>query len=291
MNRRTGPRQIIVSGMFAAVFFLFSTTAASAALGEENLRQNIPAEGLKVYFIQLTSGEATLIQTPEEETILVDTGSSFSKDELFSFFNEQEIRHIDRLVITNAQDEHFGNFKDIYDTYEPRQIYFPFYLEDYFQQLELGEATEAHALKRGDSLEWGESNIHILHPTVPLSLGMKDNSLVFQLVHGEQRFLFMSEATRRVEQELLNGYDLHSQILKVGDFGSLEASGEDFLKEVDAHVAVIFYRPEYYLEPEVLERLEESWVDVYPVKQHGHILVISQKDDYDVFMLPPKQDS
>lgn len=259
---------------------------------QPNIKKEIPHEGVKVYFIQLTSGEATLIELENEETILVDTGSSFSEKELLAFLHNQDLLYLDHLMITNPQDEHFGNFKTVYDQFEPEHIYYPHYMDDTFEHVKTKDDTTLHPLQKGDQFDVSEdARFHVLHPDKRLSMKTKDNSLVFQFIHDEQRFLFMSDCTRATEQYLLKDYDLHSEVLKVGDFGSMEGSGEQFLEEVDAHIAIIFYRPQHYLEPEVLERLKETWMDVYPLKEHGHVLIVSQGVHYDVFVLPSKQDS
>ncbi|WP_307334869.1 ComEC/Rec2 family competence protein [Caldalkalibacillus uzonensis] len=260
---------------------------SSEAFTPKNLRKMIPDEGMKVYFIQLKSGEATFIQLENGEGMLVDTGSKTSQKELIRFLSEQQIEHIHHLVITSQQEEFMGNFELIADLYEPQHLYYPFYLDDLFTSLELTAQAELHPLIEGDQVTLDEAcAIKVFHPQPRLSLSLQDNSLVFQLVHGDQCFLFTGTVSKKVEKELIKRHDLRSHILKVSDFGSTNASSEAFLEEVDAHVAIIFYRSADTIEPEVMERLESSWMDVYPVKKHGHILVVSQKEDYRVFVLP-----
>lgn len=287
-NRRRAMLWMIILSLITAL--VLTTNAQASAF--ENLKKSIPSKGLKVYFIQLTSGEATLIQLENGQNVLIDTGSAYSKEELFYFLNEHDVQVIHHLIITNKQDEHFGNFSDVYEQYYPKELYFPFYEENYFTKLQLDEDVMFHPLVSGDTITfYDDCQLKVLHPDESLSLSTKDNSLVFQLVHGEQKLLFTSDISAHVEKHIMEEYELRSHVLKVSDFGSRLSSSEAFLSEVDAHVAVIFYRSEHYLEPEVLERLQESWMDVYPVKKHGHILVVSEKEDYKVFVVPSEKDS
>lgn len=283
---------LLVAYVLVTTLFYPLQINANEIFTEKNLQKEIPSDGVKVTFIQLTSGEATLIELENGENVLIDTGSSFSEKELLLFLQERNIDHLEHLFITNQQDEHFGNFKKIMEQYEPKHLYYPYYLHEYFQKLAIGNEMEKRPVQEGDHLQMGnDTSFQIFHPNGTLALAPKDNSLVFQFRHGPHKFLFTSDISSHIEKRLLRDYDLKSEILKVGDFGSHQASSESFLEEVDAHIAVIFYRPQHYLVPEVLERLEETWIDIYPLKKHGHLLIVSGEHDYEVFVLPTTKDA
>jgi competence protein ComEC len=261
--------------------------------------KEVPQEGTKTHFIQLTNGEATLIELENDQNVLIDTGSYSSQKELFQYLDKRKIAQIDHLIITNDKDEHMGNLKDLYKEFLVHHIYFPHQLSSFFEGLNMEEGGQGlkevklHPLKQDQEIMLDADNsikIKVLHPGDSLALSPNDNSLVFQLIHGENRFLFTSDISEKIELELVRNYELQSQILKVCDFGSNQASSSEFLEEVDAHVAIIFHRPDFYLEPGVLERLEESWMDVYAIKKHGHIIIASQKDDYQVFIVGKEED-
>jgi competence protein ComEC len=260
---------------------------------KSSLQSEMPKEGARVHFIQLTNGEATLIQLENRKNILIDTGSYSSQRELFAYLEERNINIIHYLFITNEQDEHAGNVNDIVRGFQVDAIYFPYHLKgDLFQDetLDMEEET-LHPLKMDKSILLDSNGtIKIFNPGNELSLSPKDNSLVFQFIHEENIFLFTSDISEKVETYLIKNYNLRSHILKVSDFGSNQSSHSDFLAEVDAHVAIIFHRPDFYLVDEILERLEEFWIDVYPIKKHGHIVIVSNNGDYETFIAPSKKD-
>ncbi|WP_202079966.1 ComEC/Rec2 family competence protein [Caldalkalibacillus salinus] len=248
--------------------------------------QKIPKDGTQVHFIQLTNGEATLVQLEDKRTILIDTGSASSKRQLFKYIEKQDIFTVDELIITNDSDEHAGNLKEVIERYQIDHVYYPYALESFTNTFDWAEHTEHHPLTRDDKVTWNEhTSMHVLHPSEQLSGAPQDNSLVFQLEVGTTHLLFTSDVSEAVELELVEQFDLHSQILKVSDFGSNQSSHADFIAEVDPHIAVIFHRPKFYLHQDVVERLEESWMDVYPLKKHGHLLVVTYRDDYKVYIL------
>jgi competence protein ComEC len=261
--------------------------------------KEIPNGGTKTHFIQLTNGEAILIELENGQNVLIDTGSYSSQRELFRYLEKREIGHIDHLLLTNNSDEHMGNFTDLYKEFLVNHVYFPHQLSSLFENKAVHEEekgladTKFHPLKKNQEIMLDDEKnikIKVLHPGDSLSLSPKDNSLVLQYIHGENRFLYTSDISEKTELELVEKHDLQSQILKVSDFGSSQASSPKFLAEVDAHVAIIFHRPDFYLESSVLERLEETWMDVYAIKKHGHIIIASQADDYQLFIVGEEED-
>lgn len=286
MNRYSKQKRSIKQHVLIILLILaILTSCSSEAYSLQNLDKHIPEEGTIVHFIQLTNGEATLIKLESGETILIDTGSYSSAQELFRYLSQQEVVEIDHLFITNETDEHMGNLEEIYSEYHVKNVYLPYHLQDQIEELGLITSDKLHAMRRNEELTFDPYNkIKILHPADGLSLSPQDNSLVFQYIQKGNRILFTSDISEKTEQELIPQYDLHSQILKVSDFGSNQSSSPEFLAEVDAHVAVIFHRPVFYLGHEVLERLEESWMDVYPIKKHGNIIIVFMKDDYQLFI-------
>lgn len=254
----------------------------------KNLKPKVPDVGTRAHFIALPVGEATLIQIENGSTILIDTGSLTSQPQLYRYLKQHQVRRIDGLFVTNEEEEHIGNVQDILADFAVRTVYYPYQLEDeaFASVLRQYPHITFRALKRGDVIEFHDENvINVLHPDHQLSLSPQDNSLVLQWQHGKNRFLFTSDISRQTEQELAHTFDLESQILKVSDYGSIHASSAEFIQDVDAHVGIVFYRPERYLDPRVVQKLEESWMDVYAIKEYGHIVVVSVKDDYKVYLL------
>src|SRR3954471_2340791 len=72
-----------------------------------------PARNLEIYFIDVMGGAATLIVTPERESILIDTGWPGLEDRdpkrIEHVLKEVEgLDHLDHLVITHWHLDHFG---------------------------------------------------------------------------------------------------------------------------------------------------------------------------------------
>lgn len=96
------------------------------------------------------------------------------------------------------------------------------------------------------------------------------------------QILFTSDINQEIEQRLLERYPLKSEILKVSDFGGVAGSDATFLEKVDAQVGIIFSsdRELYALSEDVLERLNESWMDVMILEKEGEVQILSNGTNY-----------
>ena len=95
---------------------LFRLAFASAAF---SLVSAIPpAEGLRIFFIDVDGGAATLVVTPERESILIDTGWPGFDDRdpnriVHALKDVAGLDHIDHLVITHWHVDHFGGVEGL----------------------------------------------------------------------------------------------------------------------------------------------------------------------------------
>ncbi|MFV9510662.1 ComEC/Rec2 family competence protein [Tepidibacillus sp. LV47] len=253
---------------------------------EKHLQDN----EVQVSFLPLEQGEATLIQLANGDTYLIDTGNEYSQEQLLELLNEHKVVQMKGILLTNPCEDHIGGFEEIIHQYHVEQIYLPELIASTFPITD-SYRSKIKYIKQNDIEFWGPLKVQILSPQEPLSLSLQDNSLVFQLTHQKIRFLFTSDISEEIEKRLIKKYSLKSEILKVSDFGNNTASNPEFLQEVDPQIAIIFSSdPELYqTSDDVVERLKESWVDIYEVSKVGEVQIISNGDDYQI-QLVKKED-
>ena len=86
----------------------------------------------------------------------------------------------------------------------------------------------------------GQAQCTILAPNSPTYKDMNNYSIVIRLVYGTTSFLFTGDAEAESEKEMLSkGYNIKSDVLKVGHHGSNTATSPEFLKAVSPKYAVI----------------------------------------------------
>ncbi len=265
------------------MFLSYSDTVpATNLVVEEQVVKKLANNEMMVYFLPIDQGEATLLQLPNESFYLIDTGSTAFAEDLIRILYEHGVNRLKGLFLTNNSKEHIGSLNVLLNNYPIEYIYIPELTASTYP-IPRSNSAKIIPLKTDEKLFLGDQvELTVLFPSEPLSLSPQVNSLVLHLVHQDVEFLFTGEINEEVENRLIEKYSLRSKILKVSDFGSNEGSSSQFLQEVDPQVAIIFSSDPnlYQADEETLERLNETWVDVYQIKNHGEIQVISDGNDY-----------
>jgi competence protein ComEC len=104
----TGPRVQLNFSAFLqllAVLLLLAGSRAAAA----------PSEALKIYFVDVEGGQATLFVTPARESLLVDTGWPGSRDaeRIVAAAKQAGISRIDYVLITHFHTDHVGGVAEL----------------------------------------------------------------------------------------------------------------------------------------------------------------------------------
>ncbi len=117
--------------------------------------------------------------------------------------------------------------------------------------------------------------------------GLNDTSIVARLEYGQTSFLFMGDATSKVEEQLLANSDLLIvDVLKVGHHGSKYSTSREFLETVKPKYAVIQVGKNRYGHPAYapLHRLKQAGVEVLRNDQDGD--VVFESDGLDIKKVP-----
>ena len=111
---------------------------------------------------------------------------------------------------------------------------------------------------------------------------LNDTSICLHLVYGENKFLFMGDASYKMEAEV-NWPEI--DILKVGHHGSETSSSEAFLNQTKPKVAIISCgKNNSYGHPtaEAIARITKIGAEIYRTDEQGTILVTSNGSKYDI---------
>lgn len=69
---------------------------------------------------------------------------------------------------------------------------------------------------------------------------LNNSSVVIKATYGKNSFLFMGDAEKKSEKDILNaGFDVSADVIKLGHHGSKTSSSEVFLKSVNPTLAII----------------------------------------------------
>ncbi|MBU8907281.1 ComEC/Rec2 family competence protein [Desertibacillus haloalkaliphilus] len=248
----------------------------------------LDADELAYTYFDLESGEATLIKAGTGETILVDTGDTNSEHELEKRLEMFNIDVIDVLLLTNGTNEYIGNTKWVLDHYNVKKVIVPELLEEVLIDRFSIDADKVEGWDVGTHevlLPGLETDVYYLEKDRQEHMG----AMVIGFTYGDLRTLYMGIADVKVEEQLANQFPLKSSILKVADFGSQEGTSQYFLDEVDPQVAILFKKRGESPSAFVLERLQETWIDIYQTYKIGTVLIKCTRNDYEILTVRTKK--
>ena len=272
---------------FFCVFFIgCSNIEVSKVVDDVEIDFNLETNELAYTYFDLSNGEATLIQSGKGGNVLIGTGDHSSQIELAKRLHMYHVNELDTLILTSNKNEYIANTNWILKNYHVKKLVVPISLKSELEKKLPNETvTVVEGWKTGMKEEVLPGlEIETLFASEDTNIG-DDIGLVLSLQYGEHRTLYMGIDNFNIEQRLLDSYMLKSAVLKVGEFGSPLATSEEFLKEVDPQVAILFKKLGHNPDTSVLERLQETWIDVYQTFQLGSISIKCTPNNYEILML------
>ena len=249
-----------------------------------------PDGKLRVTFLDVGQGDATLIVAPSGRQVLVDGGPDprvvmQGLGARLPFWD----RSLDVIALTHPHGDHLSGLLGVLDRYDAdlflhRSADYPSAEYARWEQAlaeRAGRSTMLEA-QRGHRIALGDGVVlEVLHPGPVIVEGeTNNNSLVLRLSYGEVEFLLTGDIETPIESALVaRGAPLDATVLKVGHHGSATSSSAPFLEAVSPSLAVIsvgegnrFGHPD---EEEVLPRLLAMLPDdrLLLTSQHGDVEV------------------
>jgi competence protein ComEC len=216
-------------------------------------RERYAHSDLRVTFLSVGQGDAVVLELPGGSVMLVDGGGigdgSFDTGErlIAPFLWSRKIGHVDYVVLSHPQWDHFGGLRYIVEQFAPRQLWWNGTQASGKRFAELQKAVDDTGVERvvvrqGAARRIGDVAVAVLAPPAgALSWGVNDLSVVLQLSYGTTRVLFTGDIEAASETRLLAsaGDQVRSTVLKVPHHGSRTSSTAAFVATVAPSLAVI----------------------------------------------------
>ena len=210
-----------------------------------------------VYFINVGQGDAILIKD-RNFNILIDTGGVKNNDlavnSLIPFFKKKNVYHLDYLIITHNDYDHYGASESLMINYRINN----YYDNRNFKDIKLSHLSLVN-LNTYNNL-WSDEN---------------SSSLVLYLSIYDSNFLLTGDAPKEIERKISQDYaNLSIDYLKVGHHGSNTSTDKRLLETFSFKEAIISVgKGNYYSHPhkEVIELLEKYNVKIRRTDLEGTI--------------------
>lgn len=213
----------------------------------------------QVYTLNIGQGDCSVIVEPfYKSVVMIDCGQSLYRDNveriIFPFLENKNIHTIDTLILTHDDFDHSGGYdrlkekvkikKVIKDSKGKVNVEYPFYL-----LLQERKAKDEN-----------------------------DSSIISYFTYDHLNYLFMGDASKEIEKQLMDAYDLKADVIKVGHHGSNTSSDAAFLDSLDCKIALISagYKNKYdHPSTETLKTLDHLHIHTFCTSTDGSIAIYS----------------
>lgn len=203
----------------------------------------VTAQGaMRIDFIDVGQGDATLVTASNGEILLVDGGRS--KVRIRERLAAMGITDLDAVLATHSDADHIAGLIEVFDLFSVERFYWNGQTHDTltFQNLMAAAEAEGAAVtisRAGDQISLGDISIQVVHPG-SLSGDSNVDSIVLMVSCGTVEILLTGDAEIPSEDAMLAGGLLADiDILKVGHHGSRTSTSDAFLSTLAPEVGVI----------------------------------------------------
>ncbi|MBM7581537.1 competence protein ComEC [Caldicoprobacter guelmensis] len=247
--------------------------------------------GLAVHFIDVGQADSILI-TMDGAAMLIDAGNNEDSQLVVDYIKARGITTLEYVIATHPHEDHIGGMDAVIKSFEVKHIIMPKVESNTRTFEEMLKAISNKGLKitppvPGTVYPLGKAEFVVLAPNSKRYENTNDYSVVVKLRYGGTSFLFTGDAGFESENEMVEkGYDLQSDVLKVGHHGSAYSTSKKFLQAVQPQIAVISVGKgnDYgHPAPETIQKLKQVGAKIYRTDERGTIVITSDGEKIEVF--------
>lgn len=249
---------------------------------------------LYMTMIDVGQGDSILIKFPNNNgNVLLDTGGNFLKkdaiNKLIPYFKSSGIKDIDYLIISHGDYDHMGEAINLIENFKIDNVIFNC---GEFNELEI----KLISILKNKNIpyhlcikELNIDNYKLKFLNTDIYDDENTNSSVIYLNYNDYKFLFMGDASKEREEDILEKYNLKDvDFLKVGHHGSNTSSSEKFINSINPKYSLISVgKNNRYGHPKesVLDTLNNS--RIYRTDLDGSVEIKLNKNGYKFRICPP----
>ena len=295
MNNKKVASQILVFLIFFTIIIIAIVIQNNNIHTETNSPEyanlNINQNELNIFYLDVGQGDSTFIII-NGCNMLIDSGNEQDGYYIVQFLKAQNIDKIDYFILTHCDEDHIGGAYKILDELQIGTLYMPNKENDTQTYERLLKAIERNNVNVNKNLKAskekqykiGNASWKIL--SVDAKNNLNDSSIVIELEYGNTKYLFMGDATTRVE-EMVEWKEV--DVLKVAHHGSNSSTSQLFLEKVKPKYAIISVgRDNSHNLPDIdiIERLKNNNIKIYRTDENNTIWLTS--DGTEIYINPLK---
>ena len=257
------------------------------------------SKNLETIFLNVGQGDAILIKTPKNQTMIIDGGPNSKVLEKLGKYLSPLQKQVDIVVLTHPHADHVTGLIEVLKRYDisllilggadlKTDVYNEFIKIVSDKKIPVLIAETGQAIHFSEDLEFdilssAGANQEVFNKKSEgfgtAGNEVNDTSIVGKLIFKDFSIMFTGDATLKIENQLLvYGNNLKSDILKIGHHGSKYSSSFNFLNAVFPRAAIIEVgaKNRYgHPSPAALSRLKMFNIDIFRTDENGDVKVIS----------------
>jgi competence protein ComEC len=271
---------------------------------------------LRVTFLDVGQGDATLLELPDGQTVLIDGGPAYRRLDMGRavigpFLWNRGIHRIDHVVATHPQWDHVGGLPWVLQAFDVGEYWSngvsrsqAFYkrLQTAVQEAELEEKNIGAG---SDIIASGPCSLSVLSPlakAIPITMvstyeisgtELNNRSLVTRLDCGSHSFVFTADAELQALghlQRTPRGYS--AKVVKVPHHGAKSSLHQGWVNQIDAQAMVVSvgsHNRYGHPDSEVMAAYEVRRIPMYRTDRDGAIIIEGSLDSPDLRITTAKQ--
>lgn len=244
-----------------------------------------------IYFLNVGQGEMAAIKT-RDSFGLIDLGSTkkgLAFNVLKNFMKYNNIRNIDYIIISHMHADHINGIIEVIKNYKVGTIIYSYppniSNKEYIELIEYIRKAGIKTLivESGDEILIGKKlNINILlagQGEIIDSDMDNANSIILELISNKKKVLFMGDATKATEKELIKNiekkeksvFDMKYNGIKIGHHGSKTSTSKELVEIIKFNFAVISAKKKEFGHPskETIDILNKYMIKQYITEKDG----------------------
>jgi competence protein ComEC len=260
-------------------------------------RASSSARSLRVTFLDVAQGDATLIRFPDGRAWLVDTGGALGRFDIGTRIVSPALwalglRRLSTLVLTHGDRDHIGGAHAMLRDFRPAEVWEGVPVDGHAETTRLrGETERRHMrwriVRTGErEVGAGDVDIRVWHPSAPEWMRTRvrnDDSIVLELALGKVSLILPGDIGAAVERVLAARHASPPafppsaallRVLKVPHHGSKTSSTAAFLDALQPRLAIVSAgrgNRHGHPAPAVLARYSARGTEVFRTDQDGAI--------------------
>ena len=250
-----------------------------------------PAGWTRLIFLDVGQGDATLVQSPSGETVLVDAGgapgSAFDIGRRVTLPASWAfgVSRLDDLVLTHGDPDHIGGAPAIVRALRPHEIWDGIPVPGHVPMQRIREQATRAGIRwierrSGESVRTAGVDVRVLNPPPPdweRRRVRNDDSVVLEIRVGDVAFVLPGDITQAAESSVLSAFtDAPFVVVKAPHHGSGGSSSQAFVEALHPEVVIFSAgkrNPFGHPAPVIVDRYKSAGALVFSTGDDGAIVI------------------